>query len=168
MLDIVVIYDIIKTDKGRYNIMKKVYIDMDGVLADFEGQTNALERYTHEAGFFAKLRQLPFVKELRRYIEIGALPIENVYILSASPNVQADLDKRFWINLHVPEIIDENIMFVRNGKEKAKFAKGGNILIDDYSENLIYWEKQGGQGVKVHQPHSKGIKWKGQRILTNG
>ena len=66
-----------------------IYVDMDGVLANFNAEPNAVERFKSELGFFAKLKPIQsnvaFVNEL----------IENefnVFILSASPNNNADKD----------------------------------------------------------------------------
>ena len=66
-----------------------VYCDMDGVIADFEGQKNALERFKTEKGFFKQLT--PINKE--GFKALLNDPHINLFILSASPNKQADRDK---------------------------------------------------------------------------
>lgn len=134
---------------------------MDGVLADFKGQPNAMNRFITEEGFFQKLEPTPLVKQLN---ELLAINNENVYILSASPTLRADLDKALWIFEHLPNFKPENIITVRGGagadKRKAQYANSDSILFDDYTNNLIVWENSGGKGIKVlNGRNGKGIKW---------
>lgn len=139
----------------------KTYFDMDGVLADFNSEPNAIERFSKEAGFFQKLAPTKLVAAINTQL---AYNNSDVYILTASPNVRADIDKTLWLYEHMPNLNPEHIIIVRNGKDKAKYAKG-NILIDDYSDNLLYWEAQGGVGVKcINGWNGKGIKWKKETL----
>lgn len=129
---------------------------MDGVLADFNAQPNAIERFSTEAGFFQTLKPTTLCSLLNNALSVNN---EDVYILSASPNNRADIDKMFWIYEHLPNIKADNVIFVRNGKDKAQYAKD-SILIDDYSDNLLYWEALGGKGIKcLNGYNGKGIKW---------
>ena len=133
---------------------------MDGVLADFDGQPNALERFIVEKGFFQKLTPTPLVERLNKALAVNN---ENIFILSASPNSRADIDKMFWLYEHLPNLRLENIHIIRGGegadKRKAQFATEDSILFDDYSNNLITWEQFGGKGIKVVKGKRKGIKW---------
>jgi 5'(3')-deoxyribonucleotidase len=145
--------------------MNKIYFDLDGVFADFDNEPNALERFAIEKGFFKNLKQLPLLDTVKKLIDRQELDINKLYILSASPTKIADSDKIKWLENNLPQIKKENIILVRSGLDKAKYAKG-NLLIDDYSNNLIEWERCGGFGLKVATPQSKGLKWKGHRILV--
>ena len=87
--------------KGRkYQEKTNVYLDMDGVIADFNNEPKALERFTTENGFFRDL------KVMNKWAVNQLLAMENinVFILSASPNKQADKDKMAFLKYHFPKI----------------------------------------------------------------
>ena len=129
--------------------VSKVFCDMDGVLADFEGQARAIDRFDKEEGFFSNLT--PFYNNLHAInilLNYGA----DIYILTASPNKQADLDKLEWIEKYMPEFPKDHIIICRTGESKAKQIGShikGALLLDDYSGNLIDWKEKGGVAVKV-------------------
>lgn len=128
-----------------------IFIDMDGVLARFEEQPKALDRFVNEKGFFTRLDLTAFAKKLQKQLANNEIDTNRVAILTASPNKQADNDKLLWIKKHLPQI--KNIVIVREGEQKAKFAKN-NILIDDYTRNLEFWLKNGGYGIKAINKHN--------------
>jgi 5'(3')-deoxyribonucleotidase len=80
----------------------------------------------------------------------------NIYVISASPNEQADKDKLQWLKKYLPNLQKENITFCRLGENKAQIIEHKyNIkidktcyLLDDYTKNLIEWESVGGIGIK--------------------
>lgn len=80
----------------------------------------------------------------------------NIYVISASPNVQADKDKLEWVKKYLPSLKLENVIFCRLGENKAKIIESRlNIkidtncfLLDDYTKNLTEWENVGGVGIK--------------------
>jgi len=125
----------------------EIYCDMDGVLANFEKEPNAVNRYDKEKGFFAKLE--PITKNLEGLKNLIAKGYQ-VKILSASPNNQADKDKRKWLTNYLPELKKENVILCRTGQTKADFVRDiqKSLLIDDYSKNLIEWKQNGGQALK--------------------
>ena len=116
----------------------KIYCDMDGVLADFNAQENAVERFTHEKGFFQRLA--PFQRNVNAVRFLNQLKNVNIFILSASPNKRADHDKKVWLKKYLPELDNEQIIIMRNGKKKVDYMKTADgILLDDYSKNLKEW-----------------------------
>lgn len=130
--------------------MKKIFLDLDGTLARFNVR-NALKRFDNEIGFFANLlayKGIEVVNELAT--------TNQIYIISASPNEQADKDKQLWLNKYLPNVRQENITLCRLGQNKAEIIQNKyNItineqcyLLDDYTKNLNEWESFGGIGIK--------------------
>lgn len=133
--------------KSRKNLLN-VYVDMDGVIANFDMEINALERFKTEKGFFRKL-SLMNADGMRELIKADGKEI-NLFILSASPNKQADKDKKAWLNFFYPQIKKRNIIIMRCGQNKAKFRKTEKgVLLDDYGKNCREWEADGNMAIKV-------------------
>lgn len=130
--------------------MKKIFLDLDGTLAKFN-VPNALERFDKEEGFFSKLGAYKGIESINELAKN-----DNLFIISASPNEQADKDKMIWIEKYLPNININNITICRIGENKAKIIQDKyNItineqcyLLDDYTKNLIEWENFGGTGIK--------------------
>ena len=148
--------------------MKKIFLDLDGTLAKFN-VPNALKRFEIEKGFFARLGAYKNIDKINEMAKTG-----NVYIISASPNMYADLDKKNWVRKYLPNVKEKNILLCRNGQNKAKFIESKLeikidkecYLLDDYTKNLIEWENAGGTGIKritSVADNSRGL-WKGLQI----
>lgn len=141
--------------KGKVNQMKRknYYCDMDGVLADFNGEPNALDRFQTEKGFFKNLKPIKNnVKALRDLIADG----NNVYILSISPNEQADNDKVEWLKKWIPEMPDGNMIILRTGQKKQMYVRTpyDNVLFDDYGKNCREFAADGYEAYKIDKWHS--------------
>lgn len=127
----------------------KIFLDLDGTLARFNVR-NALNRFKTEKGFFAKLLAYKGIEY------INNMASDNVYIISASPNTQADNDKMLWLAKYLPNIAKKNILLCRLGENKAQVIKEKLdisidrtcYLLDDYTHNLQEWESAGGTGIK--------------------
>ena len=129
--------------------MKKIFLDLDGTLAKFNVK-NALNRFETEKGFFAKLGAYKGIEVINEIAKAG-----NVYIISASPNIQADIDKMTWIEKYLPNIPKNHIVICRCGECKALVLRRLGLvidkncyLLDDYTKNLTEWESVGGVGIK--------------------
>lgn len=140
----------------KKNESKKIVLDMDDTLAHFNKEKNALERFDKESNFFYHLKPSKLLNLINYMIDNNYIDINNVYIVSASPNEQADKDKLKWLYRHIPNINKENILFTRLGQNKGTiFIDTYKIkdlskytLIDDYTKNLIEWQKLGGKVIK--------------------
>lgn len=130
--------------------MKRIFIDLDGTVARFNVR-NVLKRFDNEVGFFARLRAYKGIDKVNELAKGG-----NVYIISASPNDQADRDKMEWIQKYLNNVPMDNITLCRIGENKARVIESKYnltidkdcLLLDDYTKNLIEWESNGGKGIK--------------------
>ena len=148
--------------------MIKLFVDLDGTVARFNVK-NALERFDKEKGFFSKLLAYKGIEVLNELATKG-----NVYVISASPNEQADNDKMIWLEKYLPNVPKANITLCRLGQNKAqiienKYSMKINnkcLLLDDYTKNLVEWESFGGKGIKrltTISDNSRGL-WKGETL----
>lgn len=113
------------------------YIDMDGTIADFNGEPDGVKRFKYERGFFNNLK--PLKKNLQAVKRL-ARDGNNVFIITASPNERADGDKLNWLRKYLPEICAENIIITRLKENKAQAMKTTDgILFDDYGKNCNEW-----------------------------
>jgi len=141
-----------------------VYVDMDGVLADFFGEVAKREGASHwrrarkikdridqvaqEPGFFLDLKPLPNAPKLIR----GILDIAGEYSILSSPmmsNVEQSVrEKSQWLNHYLKQVQPTSVLFEH---QKERFAQQPNetpnILIDDWDANIQLWEANGGIGI---------------------
>lgn len=139
-----------------------IYVDMDGVIADFEKRYKEKFLVSPEqtrdnksfGGFFDKfiadkefatLDQMQDANVLLSYL--NSLPIEKQILSStASENRHSDImpQKLEWLKKH-------NIHYTANlvpGKEHKKdFATPNSIIIDDTKSVIDDWRKAGGIGI---------------------
>ncbi len=79
-----------------------------------------------------------------------------LFIISASPNEQADKDKMIWIDKYLPNTNVENITICRLGYNEAQIIQDKyNIIIneecyllDGSTKSLNEWENFGDKGIK--------------------
>lgn len=146
----------------------KVYLDMDGVCADFFTEAVKLSETNHKAWRDMEFRDVELVlKRIRKgdvpdfFERLPMFPgtqtlVQCIYniaggfsILSSPLEGMDDCErqKRVWIEKNLRIDPDEIIIT----SDKTKFASENcrpNILIDDYGANIRAWEEAGGYGIK--------------------
>ncbi len=130
--------------------MKNIYINSVGVLAKPNLELESLEEL-FQPGYFANLAPEWSMIEAARLLagQEGC----QVYILApAFPGPYAMEEQQAWLDRYLPEIPQENRLFVPLGQSKAQ-ALGRpltqeDVLVDGFSRNLPDWEKAGGVGIQ--------------------
>ena len=150
-------------------MIEKIYFDMDGVLADFDGGVARLcglrplmqgehrskeeddlmwERIREVPHFYDRLEPMPGAVELFRqlYERYG----DKCEILTGIPKpkrgiITAGEDKTAWAHRLLTPEMKVNIVY---REEKKDFCTGKDtILIDDLKSNIDDWESFGGTGI---------------------
>lgn len=133
----------------------QLFLDLDGVFADFDGFIEAElgivnNRENEDPNFWDKARAykgrlyydmkpLPWAKELWKEL-MGLNPI----ILTGCPwsiATAAD-DKRQWV---AEQLDDEVEVVCCKSRNKSKYAKPGDVILDDWTKYKDLWEAKGGK-----------------------
>lgn len=152
---------------GELASTSKVYVDMDGVLADFFGEWQkligsdwrkvkdiepALQAIRDKDNFWLDLPLLPQAKNLLGVIK----KVKGSYTILSSPlpnDPNSEPHKREWIKKNLDFFPPENVIITHDKPKYATNSDGTpNILIDDFGKNIASWEAAGGEGFK-HKDH---------------
>lgn len=146
-------------DFSRYNpTMITLYLDMDGVLADFNKEYTKYDPkkedrkkfreavMTHH--IFEKLDFMPDTQELLNHVsKLSGVKIEILTSLGTHEHAQANmaqLQKMQWLEA---KNIPYKPNFVHNKQEKANYATPTSILIDDSAGCIGPFIAAGGHGI---------------------
>lgn len=143
--------------------VQRIYLDMDGVLADFDAaarralgmEPSAFEATYGAVEFWRRLREIPFLYRGLRPMADAAYLVQSclavgvpVEVLTAIPRRDsvptAEQEKREWIAEHFPML---PINFGPYSRDKAKYAAFGYVLIDDRKDNIDRWRAADGIGI---------------------
>jgi hypothetical protein len=135
----------------------KIFVDMDGVLVDFEdgyerltgknikgnhvkGDTDFWQPIT-DAGikFWAGLKWMPDGKELWSYIK----PYNPKILSAPSREESSKIGKHVWVKNN----ISDTKLILRSAERKQELAEPNAILIDDREDNIQQWKDAGGIGI---------------------
>jgi hypothetical protein len=142
----------------------RLFIDMDGTIAVWG---NSPWEDVCSKGYFKNRPPMTNMIEAVKSI-IHNHPQVEVFILSAViTDDHSAGEKHEWLDKYLPEIDRKHRIFSVYGEDKGKYIhQKGDILVDDYSKNLIEWEAKGGKGIKVLNGLNWSKKsWKGDVIF---
>lgn len=162
--------------------MRRIFLDMDGVLADFDGaflslfgktceqceSKNEMWRLIHgHDEFFYNLPKMEGAIDLYDTAVSYSNEYSRPIILTSAGSSDfhhVAQQKRRWIQSHIDN--SALIITVKDGLDKAAFVhNAGDILIDDWRKNCEAWEAVGGVSVK-YENYLQAINDMGEALTT--
>ena len=145
----------------------KVYIDSDGVLADFEGWIRKYDPELLHPVYKTAIKHMSEAFRVSEVIDRGLIEFiknnKDAYVLTAVPSIEHiesfnDTDysseaiqnifinnKKVWFeSVGIPL---EQVIIVTHREDKVKYSNPKSLLIDNYEKNCKEWRERGGTTV---------------------
>lgn len=146
--------------------MRNIYIDLDGVLADFDLRYFEVTgkdfinvpsklRWSllegKQEGFYAGIRpylwSIHFVERIFGLTESHGFKVQTLSALPSAIEFKTARDEKLdWVSAHFPEI--EGSFIAKSSADKKRYSAPGDILIDDNPRNVAQWMKAGGMAIR--------------------
>ena len=148
----------------------KIYIDMDGVIADFHGWMKShVPDITEDMWRNTNIPWDVMNDNYREcYLDLEPLHLlgHANYLYNSLPNVKfltaiptdwwmdykgdiAMLNKTMWLERYINNFEDEDVLFTPGAGGKIKYAEQGAVLYDDREDTIRSWNEAGGIGIHV-------------------
>lgn len=158
----------------------KLYIDMDGVLADFfhawatkhenvgdynelkatmnpvemEQSIEELSRSHKVEDFFAELDALEGGKKILEWVRENGIPYTILSCPLRRPGEKASIaGKKRWLQAHAPDAVNPVFRCDKERMAVDRVTGKPAVLIDDFARNINKWKEAGGIGIKHDDDH---------------
>jgi 5'(3')-deoxyribonucleotidase len=164
-------------------IKPRVYIDMDGVIADFFGEWTRLSGVDHYKDIEDVEAKLQLVREHPTFwVDLPVLPhakalIKTVidhfgeYRICSKPlegDARSKPGKMEWIRKHLSDMPPAEVILTADKAAYAKHAGIPSVLIDDFGKNVMSWRAAGGIAIKYEDEHFREVAAILERIARSG
>lgn len=158
---------VIEQDEKFYPETGTIFVDMDGVVADFDAFVikHMGRTFPHSNGpsdktmwdflvsvedLYFNLDPTPWAVELWEAVQKFGTKVEFLSAIPRRASMSTAHDQKIrWLAKHRDLFGDTPLRIGPYSKDKWKHAKSGDILIDDRADNIADWQVKGG-GIPVY------------------